>query len=363
MVQYFYINRGIMDLDDLHRFETIDTTRMIDKMEGIPAAVKKAWQTGLDFHYGTTADIKQVILTGTGVSYTMAALLASYLEDISCIPVNACRASHIPASVSGENTLAIITGVTGDEPELVRSLSLFKERKCQCVVICRGGTLLEEAERQSTGHIQFEFEGPSRLALPETFFIPLAVLNTAGILRITDSDIDEIESDLEKIRDGINVQVAVVANPAKRLAGQFFNRLVTLFASGWMTGVANLWKAQIHENAKAWAQVEEIHTAARSTVGGMNSPEGPLSQMMTIFLESPFDGAELLAASGKIREFFMVEGFNTDYYNTTGDRPLKAMWNAILFGLYASYYLAIAYGIDPIPNPGIEEMEFFLSEI
>jgi Bacterial phospho-glucose isomerase C-terminal SIS domain len=42
---------------------------------------------------------------------------------------------------------------------------------------------------------------------------------------------------------------------------------------------------------------------------------------------------------------------------------LKAMWTAILFGTYVSYYLAIAYGMDPLPNPGIEEMEFFLSEM
>ena len=59
----------------------------------------------------------------------------------------------------------------------------------------------------------------------------------------------------------------------------------------------------------------------------------------------------------------MVEGFNTDYFVPSGNTPLIVLWNAILFGTYVSYYLAIAYGIDPLPNPGIEEMDYFLSEL
>ena len=92
-------------------------------------------------------------------------------------------------------------------------------------------------------------------------------------------------------------------------------------------------------------------TACQSTLDGMYNPESQLTQMMTLFLKSPFDDSVSLAVSGKIRELFMVEGFNTDYYIPAGDTPLKAMWNAILFGTYVSYYLAIAYGIDPTSQP------------
>jgi glucose/mannose-6-phosphate isomerase len=352
-----------MDLDNIRLYETIDTTRMIELIDNLPAAVQKAWQSGRDFQVLIPAGISQVVFTGTGVSYFTADLLASFLEDSVSIPAHACLPLRIPAGVKGENALVIITGVTGDEPELIRALTHCVERKCRCVVAASGGRLLDEAARQSIPFIQFEFSGPSRLALAETFYVPLAVLNTAGITRISDADIAGVAAELAKTRDCIHIQTPVVSNPAKRLAGQFLNRLVTLFASGWMTGVAYLWKLQIHGNAKAWAQVEEVSTAARSTVGGMYAPEAPLSQMMTIFLESPFDVPDYLAASGKIRELFMVEGFNTDYYVPGGDNPLKAMWNAILFGLFVSYYLAIAYGIDPLPNPGVEEMEYFFSEM
>ena len=59
----------------------------------------------------------------------------------------------------------------------------------------------------------------------------------------------------------------------------------------------------------------------------------------------------------------MVEGFNTDFYLVKGNTSLSCMWNAILYGDYISYYLALAYGVDPTPNPGVEEMEYFISQL
>jgi glucose/mannose-6-phosphate isomerase len=352
-----------MNLDDLNTLHSADTSRMIDQIRLMPEGVNRAWQTGRDFMMDIPTDISQIILCGTGTSYTAACILTAYLSGISTIPVTAIHGSTLPAWAQGEKTLVILTGLTGDEPELIRALTQCIDRECCTVVFSVGGKLLETAVNAGIMSRKFNFSGPARLAHSYAFFLPLGVLTGAGIIDIPDAEIAGIVNELEKTRDQIDTEVPVVSNPAKRLAGQFMNRLVTLFGSGWMLEVARLWKAQIHENAKAWAQVEEIGAASRSTVGGMYAPEEPLSQMMTLFLESPFDAPESLAVSGKIRELFMVEGFNTDYYIPSGDTQLKAMWTAILFGTYVSYYLAIAYGMDPLPNPGTEEMEFFLSEM
>jgi glucose/mannose-6-phosphate isomerase len=45
----------------------------------------------------------------------------------------------------------------------------------------------------------------------------------------------------------------------------------------------------------------------------------------------------------------MVEGMNTDAVDARGDSPLAHMWTLILFGDYMTYYLAMAYGVDPTP--------------
>jgi glucose/mannose-6-phosphate isomerase len=33
------------------------------------------------------------------------------------------------------------------------------------------------------------------------------------------------------------------------------------------------------------------------------------------------------------------------------------MWNALLFGDYVAYYLAMAYGVDPTPVPKLVELK------
>ena len=57
------------------------------------------------------------------------------------------------------------------------------------------------------------------------------------------------------------------------------------------------------------------------------------------------------------RKAFMLEGLNTDFTDGRGDSPLAHMWTLILFGDYMSYYLAIAYAIDPTPIPALENFK------
>ena len=51
------------------------------------------------------------------------------------------------------------------------------------------------------------------------------------------------------------------------------------------------------------------------------------------------------------RKSFMLEAISTDFYRTSGDTVLEDMWTAIHMGDYISYYLAIAYQVDPTPVP------------
>ncbi len=53
----------------------------------------------------------------------------------------------------------------------------------------------------------------------------------------------------------------------------------------------------------------------------------------------------------------MVAGVNTDSYLARGQGPMQNMWTALHFGDYVSYYLAIAYDIDPTRIESIEHLK------
>ena len=62
------------------------------------------------------------------------------------------------------------------------------------------------------------------------------------------------------------------------------------------------------------------------------------------------------------KEILMLEGFNTDVYIAEGDTRLAQQWTTLHFGDYVSYYLAMAYEVDPSPVPAIEELKVRLRQ-
>jgi glucose/mannose-6-phosphate isomerase len=363
MVQYFYIQGVQMDLDNFMAINSLDNDNMLDSIRSLAGQIVQAWELGMEFQPEESMGFNTVLLCGTGSTHIAGHLLQSYLS-LSCkLPIHTLDGFSLPAWVENKNTLVLISGFSGDEPELNALFSQGLQRGCHLVVISAGGQLIDTAKATGVQYIQFAHAGPMRTALGYGFFLPLAVLQKFGLVNITEEEILSVSNEMQTTGEQIDINVPVSRNPAKRMAGQFLNRWITLFGSGFMAAVAERWKSQIHENAKAWAQVEKIPMVCHSTLGGMYNPEPKLTQMMTLFLESSCDHPSIRKISEEARKMFMVEGFNTDFYMVKGSTPLSCIWNAILYGDFISYYLALAYGVDPTPNPGVEEMEYFISQL
>lgn len=349
-----------MNLDAIAAFEDLDVSRMITYIRGLPNQLIQALDMGDKADVPKISDVDHIFICATGSLAIAAELLKHYLEPVCPLPVTVWRDYEIPTWAKTERTLMLVSGFTGEEKELQTCFTTGLKGGCQVVVIATGGSLISMAREVGTPHLIFEFTGPSRAALGFEFVLPLVALYKAGIIDSPRDDILVAAGLMKRLQPLIDVDSTVVENPAKRMAGQFFNRWVTLFASGFMQPVADRWKSQFHENAKAWAQVEKISDTRHSIAGGVMNPESHLTQMMTLFLHSPNDYPMDQASLEAARRIFMVEGFNTDFYRAEGTTMLENMWSAIQFGDYISYYLAMAYGVDPTPVPGVEEINSML---
>jgi glucose/mannose-6-phosphate isomerase len=62
------------------------------------------------------------------------------------------------------------------------------------------------------------------------------------------------------------------------------------------------------------------------------------------------------------KEYFMLEGLGTDFFNASGDTRLAQMLTALHFGDYLAYYLAMAYGTDPNPLETVDAFKEYLAE-
>jgi glucose/mannose-6-phosphate isomerase len=83
---------------------------------------------------------------------------------------------------------------------------------------------------------------------------------------------------------------------------------------------------------------------------------------MTMFLRAPSDHPRNRLRSDLTRKAFMLEGMNTDHADGRGTSELAHMWTLILFGDYMSYYLAMAYDVDPAPPSSLANFKKSMAE-
>ncbi|HEX7555821.1 MAG TPA: SIS domain-containing protein [Leptolinea sp.] len=349
-----------MNLDNYVSFDTLDINHLIAHIRVLPDQIQKAWEEDWNISPLDQSEISQILICGVGTSFTAAKLLKSYLEPVCLIPIHVTCGFELPAWASNNQTLLIISGFTGNEIELQRSFSNGIETGVKMVVIAQGGKLIKMAKSANVPYLTFQHAGPSRTAIGFEFILPLAILCKSGFIPSKEEDVYNTLPIIRKLQKQIEIDIPVVKNPAKRMAGQFINRWVTLFGAGPMGIVAERWKSQINENAKAWAQVEKIPAISHSTINGLYQPEAQLTRMMALFLQSSSDHPLDRKISEETRRLFMVEGINTDVFHVESANIFANIFSAIQFGDYLSYYLAMAYEVDPTPLPGEEEFSTIL---
>ena len=190
--------------------------------------------------------------------------------------------------------------------------------------------------------------------------LPLALLTRIGLVRDYGEDVISTAALLRDQQGNLKRESLLARNPAKRLAGQLMERQVLLFAAEPLAPVARRWAGQIAENGKAWAQYDVLPEFNHNAVSGLEQPEFLADKTIALFLESSLANPHNQTRLALTRELFMTAGYNTDSVQASGESRLAHMLSALHFGDYVSYYLAIAYGVDPTP---IEAIAWFKEQL
>jgi glucose/mannose-6-phosphate isomerase len=346
-----------MNLDDSEAFRALDGEKMIVFIDGLPRQLQTAWELGLRLELPAWTGVRRLVVSGMGGSAIGADLLAAYCAERSPVSIHVHRNYGLPAWVSGPENLVVAVSHSGDTEETLSSLAVARERGCRCLAITTGGGLAKMAVGEKIPVWQFEHHGQPRAAVGFSFAMLLAMLNRLELISDTAQDIAETVAAMLAQRENLRAEVPAARNPAKRYAGQFVGRLPVIFGSDLLEPVARRWKTQINEIAKAWAQFETLPEADHNTLAGVLHPEGLISQVMALFLRSSYDLPRNRRRNDLTRQTLMIEGVNTDTLDGRGASAMAQQWTLLHFGDYVSYYLAMAYGVDPTPVEAIESFK------
>jgi glucose/mannose-6-phosphate isomerase len=346
-----------MDLNNLESFNQLDSEKYIQQIYSMPAQLETAWTAGMGYPLSLPRKPKQIVICGMGGSAIGGDLVASYVKRISDTPIFICRDYYLPQWALNSETLVIASTYSGNTEETISAFEQAKGAGCILMALTRGGIISEFSQNAGTAVWSIGHSGQPRAAVPTSFGLICVLLYRLGI-------IDNIWADIQSTVNLLDIQQAILGpespvnkNPAKRLAGQLFGRMIGIVGSDLMAPVAVRWVGQINELSKAWAQALILPEMDHNILAGILNPSEQLSNLAVVFLKSMTDHPRNTLRSDLTRELLMVEGINTDVYQASGVSDLEQLWSAIQFGDFTAYYLAMMYGVDPTPIPAIEQLK------
>ncbi len=350
-----------MNLDDLPAFAKLDTLNMIGEIDGLPDQLARAWELGQTQPLPDMPGLKMIVISGMGGSAIGADLIVSCVAPQSTVPILIHRGYDLPAYAQGPETLVIASSHSGNTEETLSSYARARTKGCRIITISTGGKLGEQAQADGVPSWRFVHNGQPRAAVGFSFGLLLSIVYRLGLVPDPSLDLEKTMREMQLQQEGLKMGVPVVQNAAKRLAGQFMERIPVILGADFLEPVARRWKGQMSEIAKSWAQFEFLPEADHNTLAGTLNPEKALDRdLMVMFLRAPSNHPRNQRRLDLTRRTLMQAGMNTDLYDARGDVPMAHVWTTLHMGDYVAYYLAMAYQVDPTP---IEALLNFKAEM
>ena len=343
-----------MDLENLLVLKNLDKSDYYEEILNFPVHLETGWGIGASHQYNNqNTKIDRVIVCGMGGSAIGADLAVAYARGVSPQPIVVNREYDLPAWASDNNTLVIASSHSGNTEETISCFQQAVTRNCSILVVSTGGDLEKMAEEAGADHLKFFHSGQPRAAVGFSLGLMMAAFFRYGLIQDASN---EIEKGLQVVKSesaNLTSKIPVARNPAKRLAGQMVGRIPVIFGSDALAPIARRFKTQINELAKGWAEFDHLPEGDHNTAAGVAQPETMHQSLFALFLESASDHPRNRLRSAATRQNFLLEGIACDHYLVPGETRLENILAGIQFCDFVSFYLAIAYGEDPTPIPGI----------
>nr|MBN1229049.1 bifunctional phosphoglucose/phosphomannose isomerase [Anaerolineae bacterium] len=354
-----------MNLDDPGSFHQYDVDGMLAYIRDLPEQLHTAWSYAQSIDLpGDPEDIRHIVICGMGGSSISGELLTELIRPASRVPIEVNRTYELPGYVTGPATLVVALSHSGNTEETLSSVVQALERGARVLAITTGGQLAEIVQEAGETAALYSYPSLPRAALGWLYGMLLALLVRLEIVPELEGDVIEAVELLRKGNYRLGVEMPVSRNPSKRLAGQLVGRIPVTWGAGILSPVARRWKTQINENAKTAAYFEILPELNHNTVVGLEYPDAQLRHLCVVQLMSAeHNHPRVLVRHQASFELLLQEAVMVDKVTAQGKSRLAQQFSLIQFGDYVSYYLAMAYGVDPSPIPTIDALKQRLSEV
>jgi len=330
---------------------------------------------------------RAVVIAGIGTAGRTGEILATVAGPRCPVPVIAHRSAGVPGWV-GAADVVIAVSASGRSPEALGAAEAAARRGARLVAVGAPDSLLQSvAESARAPFIPVPRRAPARASLWALTVPVLLAARSFGLVKVNEADLAETAARLDADADRCRPTAESFVNPAKSLALGLAGSVPIVWGSSPLATVAaRRFADTISANARYPVVAGALGEAGRGRVGLLDGVFGGLAESTRDIFADPDeeeqdqDGTRLrvvllrdggLANEEETDEPIAVEerradavqtlaerrGVRCDVVTAEGGSPLERLASLIAIPDFASIYLALAHGLDPMAVPAVTEMK------
>ena len=336
---------------NLEELEKIDSKKIYKVYDRWPDIAKESYEQ--QFSKPEFDDIDHIVFAGMGGSGTIGDTFSSILSK-NDIHTSVVKGYLLPKTVD-ENTLVVVTSVSGNTQEPVLILKNSKNSKAKFVVFSSGGMIKEYALKNKINYQEVKMEHSPRASFPKYVFSILKTLES--VISVKKSDVFDAISKMEIMRKNIFSNNLNENNAALNLAKWITGTPVLYYPWG-LQSAAIRFKNSLQENSKLHAITEDVIEACHN---GIVSWERN-SNMQPVLIQGHDDYFKTIERWRILKEFFNSKQIEYKEISSVEGNIISKIINLIYLLDYASIYHSVISGIDPSPVSAIDFIKERLSK-
>ena len=337
-----------MDLEDLEKIDSKKIFKVYDKW---PDIAKESYEQ--EFLKPEFKDIDHIVFAGMGGSGTIGDVFSSVLSK-NDIHTSVVKGYLLPKTVD-ENTLVVVTSVSGNTQESLTILQNSKNNKAKFIALSSGGMIKQYAMKNGVNYQEIKMEHSPRASFSKYIFATLKILEL--VIPVKKSDISDAISKMEIMQKNISSNNLNEENVALNLA-KWMTGIPALYYPGGLKSAAIRFKNSLQENSKLHVITEEVMEACHN---GIVSWERK-SNIQPILIQGSDDYFKTKERWELLKEFFNSKQIDYKEIFSVNGNIISKITNLIYLLDYASIYHSVISGIDPSPVSAIDFIKERLSK-
>ena len=337
-----------MDLEDLEKIDSKKIFKVYDKW---PDIAKESYEQ--EFLKPEFKDIDHIVFAGMGGSGTIGDVFSSVLSQ-NDIHTSVVKGYLLPKTVD-ENTLVVVTSVSGNTQESLTILQNSKNNKAKFIALSSGGMIKQYAMKNGVNYQEIKMEHSPRASFSKYIFATLKILEL--VIPVKKSDISDAISKMEIVQKNISSNNLNEENVALNLA-KWMTGIPALYYPGGLESAAIRFKNSLQENSKLHVITEEVMEACHN---GIVSWERK-SNIQPILIQGSDDYFKTKERWELLKEFFNSKQIDYKEIFSVSGNIISKITNLIYLLDYASVYHSVISGIDPSPVSAIDFIKERLSK-